>query len=176
MLQTSRFVSPLSSLSLQQMLTKHNQRTFKGAKLRVEPKEYSARRGPRTAYIPPTPVHTSTPRDPYVDIGYLNAPRLNFAQPVFDHAAAMAQTHGFPLGEPNHPLHGYNPFAPGPFATPPHNNIGRMGPMGIFSPTPSHHMNPFNPVIAPPGPQYAGQPFGTATFMNPIQEAEGEDY
>ncbi|KEF57661.1 uncharacterized protein A1O9_05579 [Exophiala aquamarina CBS 119918] len=152
------------------------ERTFKGVKLRVEPKEYSARRGPRTTYIPATPAHTSTPRDPYVDLGYLNAPRLNFAQPIFDPAVAMAQAQGFHLGEPNNPLHGFNPFAPGPFATPPHSNIERMGRMGLFSPTPSHHMNPFNPVIAPPGPQYAAQPFGTATFMNPIQEAEGEDY
>jgi len=160
------------------MLIQYNQRTFKGVKLRVEPKEYSARRGPRAAFLPPTPAHTSTPRDPYIDIGYLNAPRLNFAQPVFDPAATMVQTPGFPL-EPSNPLPGYNPFAAvasGPFGTPPHSNIGRLGPLGMFSPTPSHHMNPFNPVIAPPAPQYAGQPFGTATFMNPIQEAEGDEY
>lgn len=175
MLLTQRYVFHPSHLLPTQKLTKCNQRTFKGVRLRVEPKEYSARRGPRN-YAPPTPVHTHTPRNPFGDMGFLNAPRMNFAQPVFDPTGVLPQAHGFAL-EPNNPLHGYNnPYGPAPFVTPPHNNIGRLGVMGMFSPTPSHHMNPFNPVIAPPAPQYAAQPFGTATFMNPIQEAEGEEY
>lgn len=198
----------------------HAERSLKGVKLRIEPKEYSARRIPNrtvtTTYVPPTPAHTFTPRNQFENINYLNAPRLPFAQPVFNHtqannaaavthaqasaamtqaqvqahahahaSAAMTQAHahqtqaqGFNHLEHHNPLHPYNMFSQASFATPPHHNVGRIAShsMAMFSPTPSHHAHPLNPIIAPPTPQYAAQPFGTTQFMNPIQEAEGEEY
>lgn len=160
----------------------HAERTFKGIKLRIEPKEYSARRNPGRSsnYAPLTPAHTFTPRNPYTEMNYLNAPRMGFAQPVFDHAQANAMTQAHVFNhhhlEHHNPLHAYNMYGQGAFATPPHHNVGRMPTMGMFSPTPSHHAHPFNPIIAPPAPQYTAQPFGTTQYMNPIQEAEGEEH
>ncbi|KAK5063133.1 hypothetical protein LTR84_005209 [Exophiala bonariae] len=193
----------------------HAERTFKNTKLRIEPKEYSVRRNPShtlsTSYIPPTPAHTFTPRNHFENLNYLNASRLPFAQPVFNHtqanntaalthaqaSAAMTQaqvqaqahanatmtgihTQGFTHLEHQNPLHSYSLYSQGSFTTPPHHSANRIAShghdVGMFSPTPSHHAHPFNPIVAPQTPQYSGQPFGTTHFMNPIQEAEGEEY
>ncbi|EXJ81836.1 hypothetical protein A1O1_07901 [Capronia coronata CBS 617.96] len=115
------------------------ERSLHGVKLRVEPKEYSARRTQRTAYVPPTPVRQNTPRR-HVDAGYSgNAMNYN-NQNMYGMQSMATPPGGYNQG---YAMPGFNPSAVPFLGTPTHTAMNNMAPMGMFSPSPAHNVNEY---------------------------------
>ncbi|EXJ82196.1 hypothetical protein A1O3_06009 [Capronia epimyces CBS 606.96] len=150
----------------------HAERSLRGIKLRIEPKEYSARRPQRTGYyFPGTPVRQNTPGN-YIDAGFSGQP-MNYNNPDM---YAMQQMTTPPGGyNQGYPMPTFTPLPGGPFSTPPsHSGMGNMLPIGMFPPSPAHNMNPYGqgPVNQYNSPLFGGH----GHMMGPIPEHGEEEY
>ncbi|KIX05190.1 uncharacterized protein Z518_06062 [Rhinocladiella mackenziei CBS 650.93] len=146
------------------------ERIVRGSKLRVEPKEYSARRPRHTAFAPTTPVHQTTTRN-FVDTR-CSAPRMNHNPPNM-YAMQQMTTPPSVYGQ-GFSMQAYPPHHVASIATPPTFSVmNRMASMGMFSPTPAQTMHPYG---LPAAPRYASPMYGGYRMMGPIQETGKEGF
>ncbi|KAJ4581314.1 hypothetical protein HRR81_000352 [Exophiala dermatitidis] len=141
------------------------ERSFLGTKLRIEPKEYSARRPQRTmGYIPHTPVRQNTPRN-YVEHMSYNGREMYGMNQMTTPPGAYSQ--GYPLS--------YSSQADTPYTntTPLNSALRDVAPPGfLFSPSAAQNVYPYGlgHGILPNSPMYGGE----GHIMGPIPEFDEE--
>ncbi|KAL2446497.1 hypothetical protein ABEF95_013056 [Exophiala dermatitidis] len=141
------------------------ERSFLGTKLRIEPKEYSARRPQRTmGYIPHTPVRQNTPRN-YLEHMSYNGREMYGMNQMTTPPGAYSQ--GYPLP--------YSSHADTPYTntTPLNSALRDVAPPGfLFSPSAAQNVYPYGlgHGIPPNSPMYGGQ----GHIMGPIPEFDEE--